>query len=248
MSRPPGGAGNRAQCRIVFATRTRQVPIPRCLRHFQLPNRPLEGQKTGKRPPPATLTATQSAQILSLLYLPCKNYAAWGNRACRRPFRPPSNLNRPLTQLSRILSGFVSRRHRAAKPRKFVSKPGGRLKAEGTLWTQPGLAALWSLEGLLLSSPSVGHALACHGERSSPGLFLDKLKHVPPGAVRAGEPVEFSASDSESMAWRAASSLWLLESLSWVGRQLTVGELCSLWQSEARPPTKTRLRPPRWNL
>jgi hypothetical protein len=37
---------------------------------------------------------------------------------------------------------------------------------------------------LQLSSSSVGHALACHGELSSPKLFLDKLKHVPPGAAR----------------------------------------------------------------
>jgi hypothetical protein len=36
---------------------------------------------------------------------------------------------------------------------------------------------------------SVGHALACHGERSSRALFLDKLKHVPPRAARGSEVV-----------------------------------------------------------
>jgi hypothetical protein len=64
-----------------------------------------------------------------------------GNRACRRPLRPPSNLNRLLTQMARIFSGFGSRRPGAAKPERFVSKQAGRLKAVGALWAQPGLAA-----------------------------------------------------------------------------------------------------------
>jgi hypothetical protein len=72
---------------------------------------------------------------------PFMTYSGAGNRACRRPFRPPSNLNRPPTLLAGIFSGFVSRRDGAAKPEKFVSKPGGRLKAVGTLWAQPRLDA-----------------------------------------------------------------------------------------------------------
>ena len=42
-----------------------------------------------------------------------------GNRACRRPFRPPSN--RPLTLFAAYFSGFVSRRHPVAKPEKFAA-------------------------------------------------------------------------------------------------------------------------------
>jgi len=55
----------------------------------------------------------------------------------RRPFRPSSNRNRHFTQFAGVFSGFVSRRHRAAKPEEFISKRGGRLKAS----LQPGLAA-----------------------------------------------------------------------------------------------------------
>jgi len=48
---------------------------------------------------------------------PCVAANRAGNRACRRPFRPPSN--RPLTQFAGILRLRV-RRHPAAKPEKFA--------------------------------------------------------------------------------------------------------------------------------
>jgi hypothetical protein len=43
--------------------------------------------------------------------------------------RPPETLNRPLRTLTRIFSGFVFRRHRAAKSEKFVSIQGGGLES-----------------------------------------------------------------------------------------------------------------------
>jgi hypothetical protein len=43
----------------------------------------------------------------------------------------------------------------------------------------PVATALWSLAGLLLSSFSVGHALACYGEQRSPRLFSGQAKACP---------------------------------------------------------------------
>jgi hypothetical protein len=59
---------------------------------------------------------------------PCSRPPRWGRQSClQAAFRPPSALNR-VTQFAHILSGFVSRRHRAAKPEKFASSQGGGLK------------------------------------------------------------------------------------------------------------------------
>jgi len=169
-----------------------------------------------------------------------------GNRVCRRPFRPPSNLNKPLTQLARIFSGFVSRRHRAAKPEEFVSKPGGRLKAGDALWAQPGLAA--------------SRKAKAESERSStcrfPGRWPGRNKRTLPSPL-SGPPARPQQSRLclSRRAYLPPESVVLSPcgqagrpcfSMSWVGYRLTVGELRSLWQAEARP-TKSRLQPARWN-
>src|SRR5580658_3253527 len=76
------GAGNLAQCHILFATRIKQVLGPEHLRPFQRPNCLLERRKTGEKRVAATQAATQSTQISSLLYLRCKKYVAAGKIGC----------------------------------------------------------------------------------------------------------------------------------------------------------------------
>src|ERR1700685_4370656 len=78
------GAGNLAQCHILFATRIKQVLGPEHLRPFQRPNCLLERRKTGEKRVAATQAATQSTQISSLLYLRCKKYVALANPGCSR--------------------------------------------------------------------------------------------------------------------------------------------------------------------
>jgi hypothetical protein len=51
-----------------------------------------------------------------------------GNRACRRPFQAAVDTEPATHKLGTHFSGFVSRRHRAAKPEKFASSQGGGLK------------------------------------------------------------------------------------------------------------------------
>jgi hypothetical protein len=51
-----------------------------------------------------------------------------GNRACRRPFQAAVDTEPATHKLGTHFSGFVSRRHRAAKPEKFASIQGGGLK------------------------------------------------------------------------------------------------------------------------
>jgi hypothetical protein len=53
---------------------------------------------------------------------------AAGNRACRRPFQAAVDTEPATHKLGTHFSGFVSRRHRAAKPEKFASSHGGGLK------------------------------------------------------------------------------------------------------------------------
>jgi len=66
---------------------------------------------------------------MSILISWNRHVPPWGRQSClQAAFRPPSALNRPLTQFARIVSGFVSRGHGAAKPEKFASKEGGGLK------------------------------------------------------------------------------------------------------------------------
>src|ERR1700679_913612 len=78
------GAANSGQCRILFATRIKQVLGPEHLRPFQRPNCLLERRKTGEKRVAATQAATQSTQISSLLYLRCKKYVALANSGCSR--------------------------------------------------------------------------------------------------------------------------------------------------------------------
>jgi hypothetical protein len=61
-------------------------------------------------------------------FVACSRPPRWGRQSClQAAFRPLSALNR-VTQFALIFSGFVCRRHGAAKPEKFASKPRGGLK------------------------------------------------------------------------------------------------------------------------
>jgi hypothetical protein len=106
-----------------------------------------------------------------------------GNRACRRPFRPPSN--RPLTPVRRHFSGFVFRRHSAAKPEKFVAyrkrrpeRPPARSKAspwlESRMWGKMASCCRLVIGLYESSSPFMGLKGRLHGRKprpsGSPGL------------------------------------------------------------------------------
>jgi len=121
---------------------------------------------------------------------------AAGNRACRRPFRPPSNLIRLLTQFAGIFSGFVSCRHLAAKPEKFVAyREGGlkgrlqaRLPATRKAHAEMALRATRGMKTRRSITNRPPDAIRAHMRSRQQEVFDHKLKHVPRRRDKWQEP------------------------------------------------------------
>ena len=152
-----------------------------------------------------------------------------GNRACRRPFRPPSN--RPLTQ-SQVFLRLRVRRHPAAKPEKLIAyrkrrperPPAGKIacrtngQSPESSAARPAWRYFCGFVSFRRCAAKPEKFVRIRGSRPKAGCRQDCLPHSAAKPQDSAESVTLTASSlAEALVISKADSV-LLQLSQWAGR------------------------------